>query len=278
MFQNKCPCVFMCKKMWNDVNLECAHWQPLAFARFWWSISLMFFSAFSTFLSRVSSLRLIFFWSSRAQLITTAWNLWSMGTGTVGASVRQAACRASSFSRPLCMLSSSFCTTSSMMDVALFRASSCWGFLTVPTETSTTSVRPIRRLAVSSSSSLSPGAQKTQVSQKTSPFFTNLARAFLICWKIVDHAACLSVSQSVIHYSSCSKALPLEHEVLQRCHSCDREQPHQHRCCAFLVRSEWTESFPWWTPFPVPARTQLRAKPPPCQDTREADFLHFSRK
>lgn len=222
-------CLYV-QKVWNDVNLECdhcqsaaslilvrlaasntcnfsdpAHWQPLAFASFWWSISLMFFSAFSTFLSRVSSLRLIFFWSSRAQLITTAWNLWSMGTGTVGASVRQAACRASSLSRPLCMLSSSFCTTSSMMEVALFRASSCWGFLTVPTETSTASVRPIRRLAVSSSSSLSPGAQKTQVNQKPSPFITNLAQAFLIGWKFVNHADCLSVFTR--GPSSCSKAL-----------------------------------------------------------------------
>lgn len=141
-----------------------SHWLPFALgsSSFWWSIILMFFSAFSMFLNSVSSLRLIFFWSSRAQLMTITWNFWLMGTG--GASVTQAACRAISWFREPSISSSNFFTISSIMDVALRRASSCWEFLIVPTEISTDSVRPIRRFAVKFNSSLSPRRCKARKS------------------------------------------------------------------------------------------------------------------
>ena len=144
------------------LNTHNSQWAPLAWSNFWLSMSLMVFSALKTFLIRVSSLRLIFFWSSNAQLITMAWNFWSMATG--GASVTQAACRAIRRCRLLPVSSSNFLTISSIIDVAWRKASSCSEFLITPTETSTQSVRPRSRLDVRLNSSLSP-EKKTHFKQ-----------------------------------------------------------------------------------------------------------------
>ncbi len=114
----------------------------------------MVFSALSTFLMRVSRRLLIFFWSSRAQLITTLWNVWSTGTG--GASVTHAAWRACRRFLPPSMSSSTFPAISSMMAMAFLKASSCWSFRIVSTEMLTVSVLPRSLEAVRESSSLSP--------------------------------------------------------------------------------------------------------------------------
>lgn len=114
------------------------------------------------------------------------------------------------------------------------------------------------------------------INRKHQLSITNLARACLIGWKLEITLPVSRFSCAIILLQSITW---VEHKVPQRCQSCDREQPHRDRCSAFLVRSEWTESFPWWTPFPVPEQTQLRVKPPPWQTPENPTFftLHINK-